>query len=108
MADDITPQSLCAIPEPLYAMTERLSQWGRRPEWLIVLTRWLARYRGLQALLVDWDEQPAMQVLELLRQWSASPSNHELAQRLACLDFLQWLLTELARAARVPTEQPRP
>jgi hypothetical protein len=94
VADDETPQSLCANPQPLYAITDHLSQWGML-DWLIVVTHWLSRYHGIEALLSGRDQNPAQQILALLNSLPARPDDREFAQRLSHLDFLLW---RIARA----------
>ena len=89
MVEDTTPQSLCANPQPLYAITDRLSKWDMM-DWLLVITHWLARYHGIEALLTCREQHPASAILALLNSLTTRPDDAELAQRLSRLDFLLW------------------
>jgi hypothetical protein len=99
VAEESTPQSLCASPPPLYAITERLSKWDMM-DWLVVVTHWLSRYHGIEALLSCRDQHPARQILALLNSLSTRPSDNELAQRLSRLDFLLWRISRADECAK--------
>lgn len=95
-----TTQALCALHDPLHAAADRLAGWGRS-DWLAVLHRWLARYHGIEGVLAASEEFPAHQVHERLAAFTATPSDAELAEALARLDFLSW------RIARGAGDAPR-
>ncbi len=69
-------------------------------DWLLVITHWLARYHGIEALLSCRNEHPAHEVLELLNSLPSQPNDFELAQRLSTLNFLLWRISRANESAK--------
>ena len=79
-------------PHTLDHISDRLVQL-EMTHWLPVLHVWLRQYRGLEQNIECFEDWPENLVLECLDTFLASqvfPSDSELSEALARLDFLTW------------------